>query len=229
MRLRFAQFVLDLRLGRVEGPGGEVHLRPRTFHLLELLVREAPRVVSGEELLNRVWGTEHLSENSLRQAISELRQALGDSASRPTIIETVHRRGYRLIAEVETPALPDEGSTEVVEPPQPDPAPLSRVPGGRLGMVVLLLVALWVLPHPRPVSSGPGVKPAIAMLDLETFGADDSEVSWVPAALRELLRFELSVSGAARLIDETDIDWALERHGIGDRSALSPAEARMLG
>ncbi len=100
MRYRFAEFLLDLRRGSLAGPEGSVHLRPQAFRLLEVLVSRAPGMVPRDELLDRVWGTRHLSPGSLKQAISELRQALGDPHEAPRLIETVHRRGYRFIAAV---------------------------------------------------------------------------------------------------------------------------------
>jgi len=102
MKYRFADFLLDLRCGTLEkGEAGAIHLRPQTFKLLEVLISRAPEIVSHEELLDAVWGTQHLSPSSLKQAISELRQALGDPREEPRFIETMHRRGYRFIAALE--------------------------------------------------------------------------------------------------------------------------------
>jgi DNA-binding winged helix-turn-helix (wHTH) protein/tetratricopeptide (TPR) repeat protein len=114
MRYRFGDLTLDLEAGRLEGPEGELQLRPQTFRLLAVLVEEAPRVLSQDELLDRVWGAEHLSSNSVRQAVSELRSVLGDSANRPEYIATVHRRGYRFVAELQR---------EKTAPPEPAPSP----------------------------------------------------------------------------------------------------------
>src|SRR4029077_10327359 len=98
MKHRFGELVLDLEAGRLLGPGGEIRLRPQAFKLLVVLVENAPRLLSQEELLDRVWGVEHLSPASVKQAVSEVRQALGDDPARPAVIETVSRRGYRFIA-----------------------------------------------------------------------------------------------------------------------------------
>lgn len=98
MKHRFGELVLDLEAGRLLGPGGEIRLRPQAFKLLVVLVENAPRLLSHEELLDRVWGVEHLSPASVKQAVSEVRQALGDNPAQPSAIETVPRRGYRFIA-----------------------------------------------------------------------------------------------------------------------------------
>lgn len=101
MKLRFGELVLDRDAGRLLGPDGEVRLRPQAFRMLVVLAEQAPKILSQEELLNRVWGVEHLSPTSVKQAVCEVRQALGDDPIRPALIETVHRRGYRFIANVE--------------------------------------------------------------------------------------------------------------------------------
>jgi DNA-binding winged helix-turn-helix (wHTH) protein len=121
MRLRFGDFVLDREAGRLTGPDGEeVRLRPQAFKMLEVLVTAAPRILTQEELLDRVWGVEHLSPASVKQAISEVRLALGDDPARPAVIETVHRRGYRCIAAVTT-------VTPVAEPEPPPRGLLSAL------------------------------------------------------------------------------------------------------
>ena len=134
MRCRFADFLLDRELGSLAGPQGEVRLRPQTLRLLEVLVENAPRVLSTDELIDRSWGVEHVSVSAIRQSISELRQALGDSATSPKIIETVHRRGYRFIAPVEHLEMASEGGISHPDPelgsspPESPPQPAATQP-----------------------------------------------------------------------------------------------------
>lgn len=103
MVFRFGAFTLDTGTGILVGPSGPVSLRPQTFRLLEVLLTHAPDLVDRNQLLDEVWGRTALSPNVLPQAISELRQALGDPAQAPSYIETLHRRGYRFIAPVARP------------------------------------------------------------------------------------------------------------------------------
>ncbi|MCB1037729.1 MAG: winged helix-turn-helix domain-containing protein, partial [Acidobacteria bacterium] len=98
MRFHFDGFVLDTDLGVLQGPEGEVRLRPKAYGLLEMLAARAPAVLARDEILDCIWGTDHLGETSVAGAVSELRRALGDDPREPRIIETVHRRGYRFIA-----------------------------------------------------------------------------------------------------------------------------------
>jgi formylglycine-generating enzyme required for sulfatase activity/DNA-binding winged helix-turn-helix (wHTH) protein/pimeloyl-ACP methyl ester carboxylesterase len=101
MEYRFGKFTLDTRTGSVTGPAGPVALRRQTFRLLEVLLSHAPELLDRDTLLDEAWGRTALSANVLPQAISELRQALGDSAQSPRYIETLHRRGYRIVCDVE--------------------------------------------------------------------------------------------------------------------------------
>lgn len=91
---------MDVQSGRLTGPDGEVVLRRQAWSLLRELVEHAPGLIARNELLDRVWGREALSPNALPQTISEIRQALGDSARQPRYIETVRGRGYRMACSV---------------------------------------------------------------------------------------------------------------------------------
>lgn len=114
MRYRFGQFELDTLSGILIGRDGPVSLRRQTFRLLEVLLNNAPNLVDRDTLLDEAWGRTALSANVVPQAISELRQALGDSASQPRYIETLHRRGYRMLPDVERIESPEPAVRTVV-------------------------------------------------------------------------------------------------------------------
>ena len=76
---------------------GAQPIEARVMDVLLLLVREAPRTVSPEEMLDVVWGGVFVSDNSVHRAIATLRKALGDDAKAPRYIQTVTKRGYRLL------------------------------------------------------------------------------------------------------------------------------------
>ncbi len=101
MIYRFGAFCLDTRVGSLFGPDGVISLRRQTFRLLEVLLDHAPELVDRNTLLDEAWGRTALSPNVLPQAISELRQCLGDHPRIPKYIETLHRRGYRMACPVE--------------------------------------------------------------------------------------------------------------------------------
>src|SRR5512134_3090430 len=98
---RFGPFVLDRGGYRVLRGEHVVDLTPKLIDLLLHLVDHRGTLVTKEALLDALWPGANVTDNALAQAVSELRQALGDDASAPTYIKTVARRGYRFIAPVE--------------------------------------------------------------------------------------------------------------------------------
>ncbi len=98
---RFGPFVLDRGGYRVLRGEQVVDLTPKLIDLLLHLVDHRGTLVTKEALLDALWPGANVTDNALAQAVSELRQMLGDDASAPTYIKTVARRGYRFIAPVE--------------------------------------------------------------------------------------------------------------------------------
>ncbi len=97
-RFRLGEWQVQPRLGRLSGPEGEVHLQPKAMQVLVCLARRSPDLVTKEELFRDVWQGVFVSDEALTYVIWELRKALGDDAKRPRFIETVPKKGYRLIA-----------------------------------------------------------------------------------------------------------------------------------
>ena len=77
-----------------------VRIDSKAMDVLVALVEAAPVVLSGTELLERVWPDVVVVHNVVYQAIAQLRKALGDEAHAPQYIETIPRRGYRVVAEI---------------------------------------------------------------------------------------------------------------------------------
>lgn len=76
------------------------HVRPLLIDLLTALAERAGQVVTKDEILQRVWSGRFVSESALTRTMAELRQVLGEPADAPQLIQTIPRRGYRLIAPV---------------------------------------------------------------------------------------------------------------------------------
>lgn len=85
---------------RISRDGEEVHLEPRVMAVLCLLATRAGEVVSREELEAGAWGDTIVGYDALASCINKLRKALGDDTSKPRYIETVSKKGYRIIAPV---------------------------------------------------------------------------------------------------------------------------------
>jgi DNA-binding winged helix-turn-helix (wHTH) protein/tetratricopeptide (TPR) repeat protein len=104
MVYRFGPFRADRSAYRVFRGGEPMALTPKLLDLLFFLLDRPAALVTKEALLDGVWPGANVTDNALAQAVSELRDALGDRAASPTYIRTVARRGYRFVAPVETEA-----------------------------------------------------------------------------------------------------------------------------
>jgi pimeloyl-ACP methyl ester carboxylesterase len=107
---RFGPFHLDVRERRLSRAGGEViPLRLKVFDTLLVLVANAGRLVTKQELLDTVWPETTVEENNLNHNVSVLRKALGEKATGQQYIETVPRVGYRFAAPVDV-GVPQSGA-----------------------------------------------------------------------------------------------------------------------
>ena len=104
MTYRFGPYTLDPAAYRLVRDTDIVQLSPKIIDLLFYLVARQPALVSKEDLFKALWPDVAVTDNALTQAVSELRQALGDDPSKPVYVQTVARRGYRFIAPVTTTA-----------------------------------------------------------------------------------------------------------------------------
>ena len=98
---QFGEWLVEPRLNRLTRNGESIQIELKMMDVLVCLTQHAGELVERQTLIDTVWATEFISENILTRAIAELRRTLGDDAKEPTYIETIHRRGYRLIAQVE--------------------------------------------------------------------------------------------------------------------------------
>ena len=107
---RLGDWLVEPRLNRLTRDGESIQIELKMMDVLVCLASHTGELVERQTLIDTVWATEFISENILTRAIAELRNVLGDDAKNPSFIETIHRRGYRLIAPVEAVA-PDEPTT----------------------------------------------------------------------------------------------------------------------
>ena len=99
MRVRFGSCVLDSGSREVRRGDTSVHLSPKAFDVLEILVARRPNVVTKDVLLDEVWPGKVVEEANLAIVVGEIRKALGDDPRSPAIVVTVARRGYRFAAQ----------------------------------------------------------------------------------------------------------------------------------
>src|SRR4029453_2619770 len=98
--LRFESFELDVRSRELRSGATRIRLQEQPFEILRLMLERPGDIVTREELRQRLWpqGTYVDFEHSLNAAVKRLRAALGDDADNPRFVETLPRRGYRFIA-----------------------------------------------------------------------------------------------------------------------------------
>jgi DNA-binding winged helix-turn-helix (wHTH) protein/tetratricopeptide (TPR) repeat protein len=99
-RYGFGDFVFDVETGALTRQGERVSLSPKASVLLNELLDSAGRLISSQDLLERVWPDARVTGQSLTVRVNELRKVLGDTAKDSSFIDTVSRRGYRFVAKV---------------------------------------------------------------------------------------------------------------------------------
>ena len=135
---RLGDWLVQPALCRLSKDGRTVQVRAKVMDLLAYLAERPGEVIPKGKLLDDVWGSQAISESALTRTVTELRQALGDDAEQPRLLETIPKRGYRLIGPVG--AVPQTGGA-----PAPGRAP--RVSSRQ--RTVLAVGALAVAVTPR--------------------------------------------------------------------------------
>lgn len=108
MKIGFGTFTFDTNTRELLDAGTRVHLSPRAFDVLRLLLERRPNVVSKRDLHDGVWQDTFVSDANLSVVVAEIRQALGDDSKDAAFIRTVHRVGYAFCGAVsgaEEPAV----------------------------------------------------------------------------------------------------------------------------
>ncbi len=153
----FDDVVVDCRNFRVQKQGVAQSLAPRAFDVLRYLIEQRGRVVEKQELFENIWQELFVTDDALTRAVKEIRRALGDDATAPRYVETVPKRGYRFIAELQTAEGAPHPETENIAPiiVNTPPELIETAPGAETPLASLLTVkrtplALLFSQHTRP-------------------------------------------------------------------------------
>jgi DNA-binding winged helix-turn-helix (wHTH) protein len=145
-RVRLGTFDLDLRTGELCSENRRIVLQEKPFRVLRLLIDRAGEIATREDIRKKLWPNDTIVDfdHGMNVAIATLRRAFGDSANQPKYIETVARRGYRLIV---SPEWISSELDETGEAPEAEPSDsligrkvshfrvLEVIGGGGMGMV----------------------------------------------------------------------------------------------
>ena len=157
--IRFSTFEVNLQTGELRHRGQKVKLQEQPLQVLAALLERPGELVTREELRSKLWPADTFVDfdHSLNAAIRRLRDALGDSAERPIFVETLARRGYRFIGNLQIPAA--------TPPARPRPWQwLSTTRSAVLGGTVACALALSFLYYSHSLRSKadqPAVTPAV--------------------------------------------------------------------
>jgi TolB-like protein/DNA-binding winged helix-turn-helix (wHTH) protein len=188
--VRFGAYAVDLRSGELHKEGVKIKLQEQPFRLLALLLEHPGEVVTRDELRQRLWPEDTFGafDDGLNTAIKKLRDALGDSAEKPRLIETLPKHGYRFLLPVTAISL--EPSSEFSTQAPDAAGQVLRHPLWRKakswsrnrtvllfasGAVALLLVVYLVRPHVRPQATAAGGKIMLAVLPFENLDGDPEQ------------------------------------------------------
>jgi len=220
-RLRFGAFELDLRAGELRKHGLRVRLQGQPFQVLAMLLAHPGEVVTREQLQKNLWSADTFVDfdHGLNKAINKVRDALGDSAESPRFVETVSRRGYRFLADVEVAEIPVRGPGPANQP-HPEvgtrdgrdlagkfpfldhllPSPAWKISVFVLGLLLASFTAskVYFFNRPSPVIH------SLAVLPLESLSSDASQDYFADGMTDELIS-DLGQIRALRVISRTSV------------------------
>jgi len=251
-RICFGDFEADLRAGELRKFGTKIKIQDRPFLVLCILAERPGEIVTREELRARLWPADTFVDfdHGVSSAVNRLRVALCDEATSPRYIETVGRRGYRMMVPVaQIAAAPPSGAHALVAeiPRQPEllavpetaaePAPVASSPStARTAMrprwwwlrltyvpIALGLVALTYYltnGHVTPGSAAVHPRRSVAVLGFKNLTGEPGE-AWLSTAFSEMLITELSAGGKLRLVPGQEVAQAKTVLHVDDPAQLS--------
>jgi len=192
--IRVADWNVDPATGQLQRNGEAVKLEPKTMAVLVYLVSRQGEVVTREELEAAVWAPAVVGYDAVTTTMLKLRKAFGDDPKNPQIIETIPKRGYRLLARVEHGAKPS-----------PVNEPLARQSSTRvqpwrsitlLVLVVLVLGALlWLAPWRASDRADRGHIASIAVLPFTNLGNKPGHTYFADGITDDLITDLTKISG----------------------------------
>jgi DNA-binding winged helix-turn-helix (wHTH) protein/TolB-like protein len=200
--IRFGPFEVDPHTRELRKDGVRIKLENQPFEVLAALLERPGEVISRAEMEARIWGADTFVdfEKSLTKAVNKLRTALGDSATDPRYIETLSRRGYRFIGEIDT------GPTNTAESPLPVEQPVRR--GWKpttIGAAVVFVLGVALILSTGSWRSRTGPAPrieSVVVLPFENLTGDPNTDFLADAAAGELSGY-LARLGSVRVISRT--------------------------
>lgn len=202
---RITSWLVDPRINTVSRNGTAVRLEPKVMEVLVCLARHRGEPVSKEELLQTVWPNTFVTDDGLKRSISELRRLFEDDVREPHVIQTIPKRGYRLMVPVEP--VHSTQITATAEPSQDWPRVASKwrklgYCGCGLAALLLMTAGALHLGKRQPWKTTDPVIHSIAVLPLQNLSGDPAQ-EYFCEGMTDALITDLAQVGSLRVISRT--------------------------
>jgi DNA-binding winged helix-turn-helix (wHTH) protein len=243
--IRFGIFEADLSAGELRKGGSRIRLQEQPFQILAMMLERPGQVITREELRAKLWPSDTFVdfEHGVNSGVARLREALGDSADSPRYIETLPRRGYRLIVSVEgsarVPGPPVEGNggngagaSPTITQPSPQVAAAGATPSAPVARVAWLRSAALAAVAAALVGIGSYfyLRPAHALTETDSIVLADIANSTPDAifdnTLRQALEVKLIDSPFLNIVPEDRMRETLRFMGRSPDERLTTSTAR---
>lgn len=204
---RLGDWIVKPHTNSVVGPAGEAHVEPKAMQVLSFLAQRPGQVVTKQEILTDVWEGAFVSEEVLPNAIWEIRKALGDDAKRPRFIQTLPKKGYRLIAPVVSTAPLEAAASagDVLAVPPARGFRLRRwLPAAALAGLVAASILLAQSRRASPPATASAPERLVLVMGFENH-TSSPDLAWLTTGVPTMLRTGLAEVAGVRVVSDQGV------------------------